>query len=296
MPFKNWIKQTHSSLVKENQGRVSLFVGKKGAGKSWAKISLADGIMNGGFDVEKDISYFEPWKFVNLLKTAPRGSVLILDDAGLAISAREWNSRSNIYLSHIFQTCRATNLWILISTPCISLIDKNLRSLLDDYIIVKGFNKKTGKVLLDWRIPNRNHFDGSVFWNQLRIQGKTFGKIFLDKPKNGKGELYDKFRSIAWDRVLAKSEDVQTGRNKGITIPQASVLSGLSIKKISEMIANNQIPQQDDSETLKVPLMFVKDMVSILGNLKGKQTKISSDERSTIKQFVLPNGEFLRVY
>ena len=143
MPFKTWMKQTHNSLVKENQGRVSLFVGRKGAGKSLSTISLADGLLDGKFDVKKSISYFEPWKFVSLLETAKGGDVLILDDAGLAIGAREWNTRSNIYLSHIFQTCRTTNTWILISTPDLSFIDKNLRTLLDDYIIVKGYDRKT---------------------------------------------------------------------------------------------------------------------------------------------------------
>ena len=96
---------------------------------------------------------------------------------------------------------------------------------------------------------------------------------------------------------MKRAEDVKTGKNKGITLQQAGSLCGIPVSKLSEMLAAGQIPQHEESETLKVPLSFITDVVKVIGNLKGKNYFILSKKQlkkyPSMKATMLGTGEFL---
>ena len=82
----NYIK----SRVDRNQNYVMLFVGQTGTGKSYAAMSLAEHV-DPNFNINRVV--FTADEFIAILnqdKTMVKGSVIMWDEAGVGMPAREW--------------------------------------------------------------------------------------------------------------------------------------------------------------------------------------------------------------
>lgn len=121
-------------IYKTNQNCLICFVGQTGSGKSYSSITLALELDN-NFSIDK--IYFEIDKFIqdlsdNIFK---KGDVIIIDDAGVSISNRDWQSVINRAIGIIVQSFRFLNLVLIINVPKISFIELQVRSLLHYYLI-----------------------------------------------------------------------------------------------------------------------------------------------------------------
>jgi hypothetical protein len=117
-----------------------ILVGGCGSGKSYAGLSLA-------YDSDKtfgiDRVVFGAEDFLKLVNSdLPAGSVVMWDEAGVGIPAREWQSISNKLISYVTQTFRHQNLIVMFSVPSFDFVDKNLRALFDLCLITAGINKQ----------------------------------------------------------------------------------------------------------------------------------------------------------
>ena len=108
---------------------ICLFVGLPRTGKTWDAISLAETI-NPNFDVNKHL-FFSIHKFLEMIKRGEykKGDIFILDEMGVEISARNWQSEENNIYSLLFQIIGFLNVGLIITVPRRTFIDVNIRSL-----------------------------------------------------------------------------------------------------------------------------------------------------------------------
>jgi ABC-type dipeptide/oligopeptide/nickel transport system ATPase component len=109
-----------------------IFVGETGSGKSYSAISLAEQI-DAKFSADRIV--FTALDFLRLVNSnLPKGSVVVFDDAGLGIPAREWQSTAAKIFGKLVQGFRYKNLISLITVPDLSFIERQSRMLLQLYL------------------------------------------------------------------------------------------------------------------------------------------------------------------
>ena len=149
----------------------SVIVGEPGSGKSYCALSLLETLDRGENDKPRfDISRvcFSASQFAELVgKNLPRGSGILIDDAGLSLYSRESMSRAVMQIAKIFQSVRYKNLVIFLTLPSMGSLDKNVRELLNAYLQPMRINFDIGKVRCKF--------------HRLQTNPKT-GKIYSHKP------------------------------------------------------------------------------------------------------------------
>ena len=123
--------------IKSNQNCMICFIGQTGSGKSYASITLSLTLDN-TFSIDR--IYFDIEKFIDDLSNDifKKGECIIIDDAGVSISNRDWQSVFNKSIGLIAQSFRFKNLILIFNVPRISFIELQVRSLIHFYLIHKG--------------------------------------------------------------------------------------------------------------------------------------------------------------
>lgn len=127
-----WLVPWIQRRIKENRNANLVFVGDTGSGKSYSSISLAEKI-DPNFSADRIV--FTTLDFLKLVNSnLSPGSVIIFDDAGLGIPAREWQATSAKIFGKLFQGFRYKNLVTMITVPNIAFIERQSRMLMHLYL------------------------------------------------------------------------------------------------------------------------------------------------------------------
>ena len=132
---------------KFNQHETAIVVGDKGSGKSWAGLRIAHDVsievakIKGGkpedyFDLEH-VAIITKDEVIRVLKTAMgQYNVVIFDDIGVGWSNRDFASKFNKVMNGIYQTFRTRNVFLIMTVPDQTYIDKLPRLMLHYFIEV----------------------------------------------------------------------------------------------------------------------------------------------------------------
>ena len=127
-----WLVPWIQRRISQNRNANLVFVGDTGSGKSYSSISLAEKI-DPNFSSDRIV--FTTLDFLKLVNSSlPAGSVVIFDDAGLGIPAREWQATSAKIFGKLFQGFRYKNLVTMITVPNITFIERQSRMLMHLYL------------------------------------------------------------------------------------------------------------------------------------------------------------------
>jgi len=121
---------------KHNKNAILSLFGEPGGGKSWAALSLADGVAKwnakflGGspedyFTLE-NVAIIHPEMLRQLIKGMKRHNIYILDDAGAAYDARNYMKQDNKALGYVLQTFRTLNALLIVTGVDGAMLDVNL--------------------------------------------------------------------------------------------------------------------------------------------------------------------------
>ena len=130
---ETWIAAQISDRVKKhNKNAIVVFVGATGNGKSWSALRLAE-LINPGFSVVYVV--FRAEDSLDLVRSpdVKPGSVIIWDETGLGMPAREWQSVFNKSIGYVLQSFRFKNLVLIMTVPDQSFIDAQARRLFHYY-------------------------------------------------------------------------------------------------------------------------------------------------------------------
>ncbi len=122
-----WLIPAIKRRIRENRNFIAIFTGDTGSGKSWAAIRLAE-LIDPSFNADRIV--FTVQDFMHLINSPmTKGSVIIFDDAGLGINAREWQKTAQKLFSMVMQGFRYKQINVFFTVPKLFMIDRQSRAL-----------------------------------------------------------------------------------------------------------------------------------------------------------------------
>lgn len=270
--FSPFIEYIRRRIFEENKNFLIALVGQTGSGKSFSAMKLGEAI-DPNFSINNVV--FTAKDFFELLKQDhPRGTVIIFDEAGVGIPAREWYSISNKLMGYILQTFRHRNWIVIFTVPDFDFIDKQARKLFHCYmetthidytericelkpmLIVNNPRAKTSRLPDYWFQYLKIFEDGELKPIRRLYLGlpsrKTRDDYEIKKLQFTKGlastlsdemDVHEKIRKLDIKRRLndtteEKTKDMEQVRmllEEGISQVKVSKITGLSLTKISRI-------------------------------------------------------------
>lgn len=185
----------------QNSNVNGVFVGKPGSGKSYACLRMAydlDVSTNGKprFNVDEQL-FFEISDFVKAITSGkyPKGSVFIVEEAGIQANARNWYSDLNKIISYVMQSFRKFNYITFLNLPSMNALDKQLHPLFHFTCQMSGINER--KNVSNGRIKfiDYNSLTGDTYPKYFRYYDEDnylkVKKIEFDLPPKDMCEQYD---------------------------------------------------------------------------------------------------------
>jgi len=127
-------------INKEDKSSMCLIVGEMGSGKSLAAVSIACKI-DPTFRNNPRIVYTIS-DFLETLNNSKKGQVIIWDECGVGVPAREWMTAQNKIMSIVTQILRFKNVCVIFTTPNIRYLDVNVREAMNLLIKPKAIDRE----------------------------------------------------------------------------------------------------------------------------------------------------------
>lgn len=141
------ITKIRTRITRRNLNWLCIICGPTGSGKSYTGLEVAYEICPKRF--KADYVVFTANEFMTLLNSGKlrKGDVIIFDEAGVGIPAREWYSISNKMLGYVIQTFRNLNIGVIFTVPDSSFIDTQARKLFHMMIETNAIDYKNKTVV-----------------------------------------------------------------------------------------------------------------------------------------------------
>ncbi len=209
-PGESWLAATISKRLNGDKlSFIALLQGPPGSGKSWAALRIGE-LVDSAFDVGRVC--LDASSFLDLVnEDLPGGSVIILDEAGVAVPARRWASWLNQALGFVAETFRYRNWALLMTTPDERFMDAIPRRLLTMSIEMVRVNREEDQSL------------GRPYWQQTNPRvGKTYTRrpiidgprypirlvgIYFSRPADDLADAYEAKRRAFMDGLYARLRD-----------------------------------------------------------------------------------------
>jgi len=213
------------SRVAKNQNFVMLYVGQTGTGKSYAAMSLGEEL-DPEFNIDRIV--FSADEFISVLNEdsdLKRGSVIVWDEAGVGMPAREWYSLSNKVISYVVQTFRVKGYILIMTTPSLRYIDSQIRNLfhgiaetIDPSMYGGNFgwvkymhlvhDPKEGKTIMQYPVIMDEHN------RPMKLKGRTarHGNMLFNKPSEELISDYEAKKKAFTDNLITSASDMMTAK------------------------------------------------------------------------------------
>jgi len=185
------IKKIRKRLLKSNKNWLCCVCGGTGSGKSYGAIKLAS-LIDPNFSIDNVV--FNSEDFMTLLNSGrlERGSVIIWDEAGVGMAAREWYTISNKAINYVFQTFRHMNIGVIMTTPSFDYLDSQVRKLFHSYIETMNVDTTRDIAEVKYMEVSFNPRFGKVYFKYPVINGKVVDRLYIKKPKHAFVKAYEK--------------------------------------------------------------------------------------------------------
>lgn len=198
------IQHIQKRLYKLDKNWLSMITGPTGGGKSWSALSIAEKI-DPTFDVDKVV--LDPVEFMKNLaeKSWSQGDVVIFDEAGAGMSAKEHMTKKNRVIDQILQTFRRQNIAVIFTVPSKANVDKSVRRLLHTYIEAKGIDYINERNHLKWLKMDYNRKIDKIYYHYPKVEKengstKKVKTVKMGKPSENLIEAYEEKRDRFQER------------------------------------------------------------------------------------------------
>lgn len=172
---QSYIIQYILNRIRKNKNFLGLIVGGTGSGKSYSSLRIAE-LLDPGFTVKRVV--FTAKEFMEVLEsgTLYKGAVIIFDEAGVGIPAREWYNVMNKSMNYVLQTFRNLNIIVLFTTPDLSFIDSQSRKVLHGYFQTETINHTEKQVIIKPYFIQNDPKGGKTYYKFLPVihKGESF--------------------------------------------------------------------------------------------------------------------------
>ncbi len=169
--YDTWLMPWIRDRIARNMDVLGLFVGPRGSGKSYSAMELAytcDATFN------QDRVMFDVTNFIDYVIDGDlkKGNAVILDDAGVFMNSRDWQSVQNKAVSVVAQSFRYRNLITFITVPKWNYIDAQTRGLINIF-----FEATAEQGVFKVKLPKPNPYRrGEDFLTYPTIQVPNLGR------------------------------------------------------------------------------------------------------------------------
>ena len=173
----------YSRVMCKNLNALLCFTGNPGSGKSYAAIRLAElTSKKNGVEFNVDHIVFTPKEFMQMVNSdkLKKGSILILDEAGVAINSRKWQSAINLMMNYVIQTFRHRNYVIMMCVPYFDFIDGAVRKMFHMFFEMTRIDFKKGVSWSRPKIIQVNQRTGHAYYKWLRYKFSNSQPTALD--------------------------------------------------------------------------------------------------------------------
>ncbi|QIB75726.1 zonular occludens toxin (zot) [Halogeometricum borinquense] len=165
-----------------NQNFMGVFVGETGKGKSYGALRTAEAL-DPTFDASNVAFTLEEF-FELVEEDQHEGSVIVLDEAGVGASHRDWYADAHQHLNYVLQTWRHQNRIAILTLPELDKLDPVARSRLHGYFEMIRINHDEEWSRAQFKRIKTNPRTGENYYRYPRLRwdgtkrkfkGLTFG-------------------------------------------------------------------------------------------------------------------------
>jgi ABC-type dipeptide/oligopeptide/nickel transport system ATPase component len=188
------VERIKNRLHNQNKNFLMIICGATGSGKSYSALRLAE-LIDPEFTIDNLV--FSVEDFMSLLTSGKlkKGNVIVFDEAGVGIPAREWFSLSNKAINYVFQTFRHENLCVIFTCPSFDFIDSQTRKLFHAYLETLAIDFKREQVICKYMEIEYNPRYGKEYFKYPRAklgnQSVVLNRIRINKPSQHLIEAYE---------------------------------------------------------------------------------------------------------
>ena len=188
------------SRIKRKKNMLMVIVGQTGSGKSYAALDLMKELAGDRFDMKH--VHFRAKDFVADLNsgTLQPGDVILWDESGVDLNAKQWMSLANRIVNLILQTFRNKHLIVIFTLPYVSFLDSDTRKLLHAIIQTQSIDYDEKTTTLKPFLIQINQETGKMYRKYLRVKTEEGRTVPVKKIKT----------SIPPEDVLKSYEDKKT--------------------------------------------------------------------------------------
>lgn len=217
-----YLRQIWNRVHRDKKNFIMVITGGVGEGKSYTALKLAE-LLDPTFNIDKVC--FTPKEFIRAIDNVKRtGEVLIMDEIGVALSSRKWNTLSNALTNDIIQTFRYKRIISFFVVPDFSFIDVQARKLVQVYSKVK-------------RDPN----EPAELWIYNLDYDRRVGKAYYSHPLINNNGMTIKLQTLIMNGLPSKS---LTAVYEEKHIKQKETMRKKNLKTL-EMLDRDLVDSQD---------------------------------------------------
>lgn len=243
---KYWISYI-KGRIRNNKNFLGFISGQVGSGKTYSSLRMGEDL-----DSEFDIGHvvFSGLELMTLINSGKlkRGSVIIFEEGGIEMNAKNWASITNKMLNYLLQTFRHRGFILIMNSPYMDFVDSASKKLFHAEFRTIGIDYTKNEVLLKPKLLQYNSDMKKFYRKRLKViqaVGKVPVSVWrIPKPSTKLIEEYEqKKMKYTTDlnarilRELTKADEKKNSGTKELTDIQENYLNllkkGLTIKQIA---------------------------------------------------------------
>lgn len=249
------LAELYRERVEQNRDLVILITDSsndRGTGKTTEALRLAHGMDRTDEGLTEEKVSLDPRPLATAYTEKPRGSGLVLDETEVGVDKYRAGSSVNKAIRELVSMGRIMEKYLVLNAPADHLVDKDLKSLVDVWILVerRGF---ANVYRMDWS-PHQGHElthkMGSVDWDPIpkdtdlwdvyqsiseektqRLQGEEGGGYI---ERDEVEDIVEKAKSEA--RQEKRNQLIESMVNSGLTQTETANIVGLDQTTISKIL------------------------------------------------------------
>ena len=167
---KSWIRYIKSRIA-NNKNFLGFVGGPTGSGKSWCSLRIGEEL-DPEFNIDRVV--FNGVELMTLINSGKlgSGSVIVFEEAGVEMSAKNWQSIVNKMLNYLIQTFRHKRFILIFNSPYMDFVDASTRKLFHAEMTTVSIDKKKSQVKLKPQLSQYNSKYKKFYWKYLRVVTK----------------------------------------------------------------------------------------------------------------------------
>ncbi|AFK19012.1 hypothetical protein E6P09_09510 [Haloferax mediterranei ATCC 33500] len=242
-----------------NENWMCFLAGETGDGKSYAALRLAEAL-DPNFGPDRVTYSVE--EFLELAASdLPEGSILVLEEAGVAAGNRNWYTVANQVLDALTQTWRHRNHGAIMTAPDFDLVDSHVQRRFHHLGIMVGKDEQAGISKARWKYIQTNNETGKMYKKYHRMIGddgvlrrhkwmkfRLPSPELVEKYEATKGEYTDDLIDDLLERVRAESKEAEAEQLSPVEVAKEI----LADERVDEYISEASGGEYFDRDILKM--------------------------------------------